>query len=225
MPLIYPRSVWNPQYQDGDVTLSVYALEVFAHHSVTTQLPATATMEMECAEMRKIEATGQARFGTGISYNVVVFPSGRAYQGVSWNRRGTHTGGRNSTARSICFAGNYEEFKPTPEQLTTAQKIYHTGKGQWWSFNAPLRGHRDVSQTACPGENVYTKLPLLRTPPITEDIEMASIEDIADAVWDEEIPVPPNLVERFGERITMRRAMWATLSRAEAVLDKLEETP
>lgn len=159
---IRSRSSWGAGCQDGDLTLTGLALEVFAHHTVTTQLSPSASVEAEEAEMRKVEAIGQSRFGTGISYNVIVFPSGRAYQGVSWNRRGTHTGGRNSTTRSICFAGNYEENEPTPAQLATAAAIYAEGKGKWWKSTAPLRGHRDVKETACPGENVYTQLPAIR---------------------------------------------------------------
>lgn len=221
---IRSRNSWGARYADGDLTLSGLASEVFAHHSVTTQLSPLAPIAQEEAEMRKLEATGQSRFGTGISYNVVIFPSGRAYQGVSFNRRGTHTGGRNSTSRSISFAGNYEQFQPSPAQLATARTIYHEGKGKWWEEGAPLRGHRDVSDTACPGKNVYAKLPLLRTPPPVKETDMPTAKEIADAIWDEEMPVPNNLVARFGERITMRRAMWAILSRAEASVQDHRET-
>lgn len=164
---IATRKSWGARHDDGDLTLSGLASEVFAHHSVTKQLPATATVEQERAAMRELEAIGQSRFGTGISYNVGVFPSGRAYQGASWNRRGTHTGGRNSTARSIVFIGNYETNEPTAAQLATAAEIYREGKGKWWTPSAPLRGHRDVKGTACPGKNVYSQLPAIRAGKIT----------------------------------------------------------
>lgn len=165
---IAPRSSWGARYSDGDVALTGLALEVFAHHTVTAQLPPDASVEAERAQMRSIEATGHARFATpqapnfGISYNVLIFPSGRAYQGVSFNRRGAHTDGRNSTVRSICFVGNYETNQPTAAQLATAAAIYAEGKGKWWVPNAPLRGHRDLKPTACPGKNVYAQLPAIR---------------------------------------------------------------
>jgi hypothetical protein len=159
---IRSRSSWGARYPDGDLTLSGLAAEVFAHHSVTTQLSPNASVADEEEQMRRLEAVGQSRFGTGISYNVVIFPSGRAYQGVSWNRRGTHTGGRNSTARSICFAGNYEVHKPTDAQIATAAAIYAGGKGKRWRTSAPLRSHVDVSQTACPGRHVRARLGEIR---------------------------------------------------------------
>ena len=167
---IASRASWGARYPDGDLTLTGPAVEVWVHHSVTAQLSSDATVAAEAEQMRALESVGQTRFGTGISYNVVIFPSGRAYQGVSWNRRGTHTGGRNSTSRSICFAGNYEANSPTAAQISTAAAIYGYGKDRWWTPGAPLGGHRDVSQTACPGHNLYARLDDIRagegsTPP------------------------------------------------------------
>jgi hypothetical protein len=164
---IATRKSWGARHDDGDQTLSGLALEVFAHHSVTTQLRPDATVEQERAQMRAIESIGESRFGTGISYNVLIFPSGRAYQGVSWNRRGTHTGGRNSTARSICFAGNYEANRPTEAQIATAAAIYAEGQGKWWVRRAPLFGHRNVKSTACPGKYVYNRLDDIKAGPVS----------------------------------------------------------
>lgn len=163
------RGSWGARYPDGDINLYGLADEVFIHHTVTALLPPTASTGDEREQMRALESVGQSRFGTGISYNVIVFPSGRAYQGVSFNRRGTHTGGRNSTARSISFAGNFETAVPSDAALATASEIYHDGKGKWWERDAPLRAHRDVSQTACPGRNLYSRLALIRTGAIEVD--------------------------------------------------------
>ena len=169
MPDIAGRGTWGARYPDGDMNLYGLAEEVFIHHTVSALLPATASTGDEREQMRALESIGQSRFGTGISYNVIVFPSGRAYQGVSFNRRGTHTWGRNSTTRSISFAGNFETAVPTDAALATAADIFHDGKGRWWESDAPLRGHREVSQTACPGRNLYARLALIRTGAIEID--------------------------------------------------------
>lgn len=115
--------------------------------------------------MRALERVGFQRFGHaghGISYNVVVFPSGRAYQGVSFNRRGAHTDGRNSVVRSIAFAGNYTTTAPTAAALETAARIIAEGAGKWVVKGAPIRGHRDIKATACPGNRVYERLSWLK---------------------------------------------------------------
>lgn len=183
-PGIASRGSWGARYPDGDLTLTGPALEVFVHHSVTEQLADDASVAAEAEQMRAVESVGQSRFGTGISYNVVIFPSGRAYQGVSWNRRGTHTGGRNSTSRSICLAGNYETSTPTAAQISAAAAVYGVGRGRWWTQEAPMRGHRDVAQTACPGRHLYARLDDIRTgsgvPPPSPG-EPASL--VVDGFW------------------------------------------
>lgn len=197
---IASRGSWGARYQDGDKNLSGLAHEVFIHHTVTTLLPRNADPADERAQMRGIEAIGQSRFGTGISYNVIVFPSGRAYQGVSFHRRGTHTGGRNSTVRSISFAGNFDTTVPTPEALATASKIYHEGKGKWWFSGAPLRGHREVSLTACPGKYLYARLDLIREGAVEVDNPIGEVPESPKPV------APPRLKidGRWGSATTER---------------------
>lgn len=162
MATIHPRSSWGPKHGDGDGTaLSGLAEEVRIHHTASAMLRRTASVAEEVAALLELERTGERRFGAGISYNVLVFPSGRAYQGVSFNRRGTHTGGRNSIARSVCFVGNYETHEPTAEALATAADIIADGRGVWWKRDALVGPHSDVSETACPGRNVRKHLAAL----------------------------------------------------------------
>lgn len=164
--LIIPRGSWNPRWDDGEADVGK-AEDVSIHHSATKQLPATTTTAMEAAQMRLLEDIGHGRFSrpdfprTGISYNVNIFPSGRAWQGVSFGRRGTHTDRRNSTVRSICFVGNYEIHEPTTAQLATARAIIAAGRGDTWERSAKVFGHRDIKSTACPGRNVYKHLAFL----------------------------------------------------------------
>lgn len=198
------RGSWGARYPDGDINLSGLAEEVFIHHTVTALLPPTASAGDEREQMRALESIGQSRFGSGISYNVLVFPSGRAYQGVSFNRRGTHTGGRNSTARSISFVGNFEASVPTDEALATAAGIYAEGKGKWWERDAPLRGHREVSQTACPGRNLYARLGLIRT----GAIEIDNPIEIPEGETPKPIAPPRLKIDGFWGRATTKRLQY-----------------
>lgn len=157
MVSIASRSSWGARRPNGGANLSGLAQDVVLHHTVTAHPSAGLSVAGERQIMRQLEDIGHSRFGSGISYNVLVFPSGRAYQGVSFNRRGTHTGGRNSTVRSICFVGNYEANQPTKAQLETAAAVVAEGRGKWWRNAARVQGHRDYSSTACPGKNVYSK--------------------------------------------------------------------
>lgn len=151
------RNVWGARYAVENYSVPK-AEGVTVHHSVTDTLAPNASVNEEIKEMLKLEEIGRKRFGFSISYNVAIFPSGRAYQGVPFNKRGQHTGGMNSKVRSIVFVGNYETHEPTQAQLLTARNIVAEGRGKWWTTDAYVKGHRDVAQTACPGKHVYKHL-------------------------------------------------------------------
>ena len=159
MVTIATRASWGARFADGDLTLPQLATGVALHHDAGANLPATATVAAEQARMRQIEQTGQNRFGQGISYRgVVIFPSGRAYQGTSWTRRGTHVGGHNTALVAICFAGNFETAHPTPAAIATAAAILREGRGRWFTHDAVLRPHSHWTATACPGRNLRARL-------------------------------------------------------------------
>lgn len=172
MSVIASRASWAPRYGDGFAVIGTTAWrDVFVHHSVT-RVPggANATVAQEQEHMRLLESIGQNNFGGGISYTVIVFPSGRAYQGHSLDRRGAHTYQRNDSARAICFVGNFEEDTPTNAAINAASNVL----AEWRAAGLPSRvtgGHRDVYQTACPGRNLYAALSRIKAENATQEGE------------------------------------------------------
>jgi hypothetical protein len=157
---IISRARWRAQYRGGDGSAALPAREVWLHHSATTAPPASASLELDTIAVRLLEEIGHARFGAGISYTFVIPPSGRIFEGHGIGRRGTHTGGRNSTSRGICLLGNYEHVEPTRAQLdAVAQLLAHGAGAGWWARAALAGGHRDVKATACPGGRAYALIP------------------------------------------------------------------
>lgn len=153
---IIDRKDWGATEADGFYNRKVGRLDKFLHHTVTTQLSASAKQSTEESEMRGLERTGQQRFGGGISYTFVVFPSGRVYEGHSVGRVGAHTKGHNSTAVGIALAGNYEINSLTVAQVAAVAMLLNEGvKRGWWTENKLDGGHRDTKATACPGKNAY----------------------------------------------------------------------
>lgn len=152
MSVIIPRSAWGPRYDDGAGTIGVAAWhDIFVHHTVTRTGPD------ELAHMRLLEQIGETNFGQGISYTVVVFPSGNAYQGHSLTTRGAHTYQRNDSSRAIAFVGNFMEDTPTEAALRKAALVLK----EWRGSGLPSTitgGHRDVYATSCPGDNLYDRL-------------------------------------------------------------------
>lgn len=157
MSILIPRSVWKPQYANGFRVIGTSeweaaGKETWLHHSVTTPPGPDATLEQDCAHMRFIESIGQTNYGGGISYTVVVMPSGRAFQGHDMDRQGSHTYQRNNRARAICLAGNYDAVVPNMQMLGTVALVLRE-----WGCELD-GGHRDVYATACPGQYAYARI-------------------------------------------------------------------
>ncbi len=162
MVRIIPRKEWGAKHKDGFYNRRVGRLDKYLHHTVTTHLPVSALEESECAHMRNLESIGQNRFGGGISYTFIIFPSGRVYEGHSIGRVGAHTAGHNSTAVGIALAGNYETGEVSEAQFDALVWLLREGVKQgWWTESRLDGGHRDVKATACPGKYAYAQIPAI----------------------------------------------------------------
>jgi len=198
MRRIIPRAEWGARYSNGayyqgkPIILPLPYSETWFHHSAGRYLPPTATFEEEVALMREIEQIGQDRFGQGISYTWLDFPSGRIYEGHGVDRRGTHTGGRNDIARAVCFPGNYDVQRLTDAQQMSASWLLQYTHRQGWSRNRTANGgHRDVKATACPGAHAYRAIPDINTRAVGPLI----ITEEDDVSWTDPIAYPagPNV--------------------------------
>ena len=91
--------------------------------------------------------------GFGIGYQYFISYSGRVYQGRADNEEGAHTIGYNKQSVGICLQGNFEEEEPTPAQMDALKKLVKEKKER---YNiSVINGHRNFSNTSCPGNNLY----------------------------------------------------------------------
>lgn len=180
------RKGWGARPATSTQRFTAPAKMTYVHHSVTSLPPSYFDLLEQSCKARTAAARKKARdgyeriekahmrylqeiaFGRGfsdISYSFVVFPSGNVYKGRGFKVVGAHTQGSNSTSHAICFVGNFEISKPTPEALESAGELHahaidkgHTVRG------APIKGHREApgAATACPGRNLQTRLGTIR---------------------------------------------------------------
>ena len=165
----YSRASWGARYRAGfgDRSANYPLPYAWTHHSVTAHLSENATVAQEKAQMRILENIGQQRFGGGISYTFIIFPSGRIYMGTGASRRGAHTGGFNTLGIGVCFAGNYENAKPTKAAEETYAGLLKELASIGVLRNARTNGgHRDApghSWNACPGRHLHARLGAINT--------------------------------------------------------------
>jgi hypothetical protein len=175
---IVQRHEWGARYPDGFRNAPLPAREVWLHHTA-------GAARNGADEIRRIEATGQNRFGGGISYTFLITVDGTAYEGHSVWRQGAHTGGRNDISRAICWVGNFEITNPPWAMVTTTAALLQEGKRKGWWRDAHLTGgHRDLKATACPGIRAYRLIGeinrLAAGPPAPPEDDMPTPQELWD---------------------------------------------
>lgn len=161
---LIPRAAWEAKHPDGFGDRPMPVSEWWLHHSVTVTPDLEPPFYDDDAAVRTLENIGQARFGGGISYTVLITPTGRAYEGHGIGRRGAHTYGHNTVGAAICLVGNYETHDPTARQVEAAAQTLvlsrreglatrHTLNGG--HRDAPINAAGDTFATACPGGRAY----------------------------------------------------------------------
>lgn len=87
----------------------------------------------------------------GIGYNFFINTDGTIFEGRGFNVGAGASGGYNYNSLHICFAGNFENTKPTEAQIQSGKELI-----QFLLNLIPQKlnilGHKDVGDTLCPGK-------------------------------------------------------------------------
>lgn len=110
-----------------------------------------------------------------IGYNYIVDQQGNIYEGRYGGEGviGAHSGAGNHGSIGIAILGNYQESEvPQDAIVKLSQFIYKKSKihdiatdgtSEFRGKDRPnIFGHRDIMATACPGEFLYNKIPVVR---------------------------------------------------------------
>lgn len=156
------RAEWGARESDGFDDRPMPIREWWLHHTVTVAPDLSAPFTDDDAAIRTLERIGEERFGGGVPYTYPVTPVGRIYQGHSLDRRGAHTKGHNTVGAAFALVGNFDKRTPPPameEAIARRMVIDHrAGRAVTHQLEG---GHRDVSQTACPGAAAYARIPFI----------------------------------------------------------------
>ena len=97
---------------------------------------------------------------SGIGYHFVIRKNGSIERGRAEDEQGAHAEGANKDSIGIHVGGNFELESPTDKQIASLVNLI---KQLCKKYNIPIDrkhilGHREVGQTACPGNNLYNQL-------------------------------------------------------------------
>jgi len=87
----------------------------------------------------------------GVGYHKIILPNGIIEDGRPEKMIGAHAYGVNDRSIGITLVGNFEKHPPTARQLESLIKLVRTLAQKYRIEPQNIVGHRDVSDTVCPG--------------------------------------------------------------------------
>ncbi len=178
-PKIFSRAQWGADESIRDApSLHYYEVHAgFVHHTVNAN---DYTRGQVPSIIRGIYAYHvQSRGWSDIGYNFLIDRFGRIwegrYGGVDRPVVGAHTLGYNDDAFAASAIGNYETARPSRATIRAYAALFAwklslhgvnaADKRQYVTsrYFQAINGHRDADATACPGINLYNRIPRIRT--------------------------------------------------------------
>jgi len=213
-PRLITREQWQAQpFRGNTVNLAAPDYEFLTWHHAAGY---SAETEAEGkAQMRAMQDLHQnIRGWSDIGYQFGIDRGGRLYQGRPFRdgstslsqvpvlARGAHVGGANTGNIGVVIMGCYHppegphcEQEITPAAFATYVTLFSFLSERYGVAPTLIRGHRDFSSTACPGDNNYARIPELISKvstllitgnePLGEGEMTASLDDdgVIDLQW------------------------------------------
>ena len=151
---VYSREEWNAQEPRAPYARQTSLKAGVQHHTAMPTLPAKATVDEEKERMRSLQQIHLNNGWTDIGYALVVFPSGRIYEGRPAAYVGAHTLGHNTGYAGWALDGNYDISKPTKAAIKGCRRAREI----LGVADKTLYGHHQLNPTACPGKNLKPHL-------------------------------------------------------------------
>ncbi|XP_075998708.1 peptidoglycan recognition protein 5 [Genypterus blacodes] len=154
---VVSRLQWGAVAPKPWETLKGSAQRVIIHHTALAHCRGLSDCKQQ---LLSIQATHMKERGfADIGYNFLVGGDGTVYEGRGWGVVGAHTKGNNHDSLGIAFMGNFNEDTPSTEAISSVNQLLRSGVSQGHlQPKFVLLGHRDLANTACPGDKLYSSL-------------------------------------------------------------------
>ena len=160
----FDRSEWGARTPLWETSMGKPLDRVYIHHTVSSNPKTDAD---QIAHMRSWQNQHMAQGWPDIGYNFVIAKGpgdegkkANRFAGRGWGVKPTAQGNYNSTGYAISAMGNFETMKANDKLIDAIVKQIRNGIEKGWLLpNVKVLGHRDVYATACPGRNLYARLP------------------------------------------------------------------
>ncbi len=211
-PDYVPRTSWGSGFRlTGDIYIppAVYTkvTHLIVHHSAGTNTSSNWPAVVAAIFDFHVNTNGWQDVG----YNWLIDPNGVVYEGRGGgdNVRGAHMCGYNNNTSGICLLGNFVAAEPANEMIVALSKLLSwkackenispAGSSNIVSYPGIMQhisGHRDgcaPNYTECPGTNLYSRLPSIRSTTSQYITEVCgSLSDVKDLDEQHKLDIIPN---------------------------------
>ncbi|XP_044161291.1 peptidoglycan-recognition protein SC2-like [Bufo gargarizans] len=156
-PSIISKSTWSTRNTNCREDLNTPVPWVIIHHTVTPPCTSTAACTTQLRNI--LQHHTRTNEWCDIGYNFIIGNDGNIYEGRGWSKVGAHAKGSNSKSIGISFIGNFMSGLPSQAAINAAKRLIQCGVNlKRIRRNYTLKGHRDVFNTACPGNALYNNI-------------------------------------------------------------------
>lgn len=110
---------------------------------------------MVAADIENVMTGHRNRNFGDIGYHFIVDRAGRVWEGRSLQYIGAHVSAENEENIGIMLLGNFENQRPSLEQIQSLNKLTASLRTQFKIPRYRVYGHRDLGHTLCPGRYLY----------------------------------------------------------------------
>jgi hypothetical protein len=159
----YTRSVWTrvaPIYARLDKAGAFYRITI--HHE-GNKANYDRSIPDVTRDLRLDQAAHRSRGYGDIGYHFMIDYAGRLWEGRSLKYQGAHVSSRNPGNIGIVLLGNFEIQKPSDAQKKSLLKLVAELRRFYRISRLRIYGHRNLDATLCPGRNLYSFLPIVKS--------------------------------------------------------------
>jgi hypothetical protein len=169
LPNVIPRRAWTTAQPAMAYINPMNGIErITVHHAGFVIASRNQDEIARVMEAMRRDHTTNRKDATGrpwadIGYHYLIDPAGRVWEGRPIRFQGAHVSQNNEHNLGIQVMGNFDEQKPTPEQIRTLDAFVADRMRAYRVPVARVYTHQEIKPTACPGRNLQAYMERTRS--------------------------------------------------------------
>ena len=162
--VVVNRAAWNASPADPKRLNPMNGIShLTVHHEGSPQPNTDTASSAVAATLRRIQSQHRTNRGYGdIGYHFAIDRAGRVWQGRDLRYQGAHVSQYNPNNIGVLVIGNFDVQSPTPEQLSSLERLSQSLMTTYRIPRSEYRSHGDLAKTRCPGSSLAPQVSAIR---------------------------------------------------------------